>query len=86
VSYEGRFYLGQIADWNEEDFKVSAMASSGKYWKRQEFKFVICYAISALQRKILPPKQNAMSLIFYIYMKPCKHPSMIFFSTKIYFS
>ena len=70
MSYEGRFYRGQVADWNEEDFKVSAMIRSGKYWKWQEFKVVIWYAISALQRKILPPKQNGMSLIFYIYMKP----------------
>jgi hypothetical protein len=70
VSYERRFNRGQVADWDEEDFKVSAMARIGKYWKWAECKFVISYAISALQRKIVPPKENGMSLIFYIDMKP----------------
>ena len=69
MSYEGRFYRGQAADWNEEECKVSAMARSGKYSNWPEFKVVIWYAISALQRKIVPPEQNGMSLIFYIYMQ-----------------
>ena len=64
----GDFIMVRLKTGMSKTLKSARRPEVGNIGKWQEFKVVNWYAISALQGQIAHPKQNGMSLIFYIFI------------------